>query len=141
PLFDLSSPSRGPFPADRFARSDPAQNTCETVNLPGPADCASNASECVEIDLLNHVDGFNVRPRLSIPFGYIESNDSIDVTTVTSSTVFLVTLGETLVDGAPSCAPLSAADFDDEDQPLPPDSGRTVGISQIVLDTDPDTHQ
>src|SRR5438128_2459691 len=37
-----------PIPNDFFTRADPAQNTCEQVNLP-----KRTPSECAEIDLLN----------------------------------------------------------------------------------------
>src|SRR5207253_486589 len=67
PLFGFTK-TDGPFPTDFFTRADPTQNTCERVNLAKPEDCVANASECVELDLLNQLDGFSVRPRLSIPF-------------------------------------------------------------------------
>jgi len=108
PLFDLSRPSTSPFPSDRFTVSDPSHNTGLRVNLPKP-DCAIQKSECEDVDLLNELDGFNIRPRLSIPF-----SGPIDVNTVSSQTVFLVNLGSTQSQGRPS--------------------GRVVGIDQVVWD-------
>ena len=37
------------------------------VDLPKP-NCASRPSDCADIDVLNTLDGFNVQPRISIPF-------------------------------------------------------------------------
>jgi hypothetical protein len=86
-LFDLSSPAGGPFPSDRFTVDDHDQKTGVRVNLPKP-DCAVRPSDCADIDVINTLDGFNVQPRLSIPF-----SGPIDVSTVNSGTVFLVRLG------------------------------------------------
>jgi hypothetical protein len=126
PLFGFTK-TDGPFPTDFFAVADAAQNTCERVNLPKPADCVANASECVEIDLLNQLDGFNVEPRLSIPF-----HGEIDPNSVDSSTVFLVSLGDALVGGAPSCAAPTFAD--DDEAPLPAGAGFIAGIEQVIWD-------
>jgi hypothetical protein len=87
-LFDLSSPSGGPFPSDRFAVEDDSHLTGVRVNLPKP-DCATRPSDCADIDVINTLDGFNLQPRLAIPF-----TGPIDVSTVTSRTVFLVSLGD-----------------------------------------------
>jgi hypothetical protein len=46
-------------------------------------------SDCADIDVLNTLDGFNLQPRISIPF-----SGPIDVSTVSSQTVFLVGLGD-----------------------------------------------
>ena len=86
-LFDLSSPATAPFPSDRFTVDDHDQNTGLRVSLPKP-DCAVRPSDCADIDVINTLDGFNLQPRLSIPF-----SGPIDVSTVSSRTVFLVRLG------------------------------------------------
>jgi hypothetical protein len=52
------------------------------MNLPKP-DCAVRPSDCADIDVINTLDGFNLQPRLSIPF-----SGDIDVSTVSSQTVF-----------------------------------------------------
>jgi pimeloyl-ACP methyl ester carboxylesterase len=108
PLFDLSDPAGSPFPSDRFTVRDVNQNTGLRINLPKP-DCTMRVTDCQHIALLNELDGFNVQPRLSVPF-----NGSIDVKTVSSQTVFLVSLGSTLVNGKPNV--------------------RRVGINQVVWD-------
>src|SRR5262245_14628810 len=106
--FDLSSPEGGPFPSDRFTVADTSQLTSRRVNLPLP-DAASRPSDAADVSILNSLDGFNLQPRLSIPF-----SGPIDVTTVTSSTVFLIGLGDTT----------SASDG----------GGQIIGINQIVWD-------
>ena len=107
-LFDLTSHSGGPFPSDRFSVADPSQNTGLRVNLPKP-DCDARPSDCEDFDVINTLDGFNLQPRLSIPF-----DGPIDAATVTSETVFLVSLGDAL---------------DQEAR-----GGHRVGINQVVWD-------
>ena len=107
-LFDLTSPTRGPFPSDRFTVADPSHNTDRRVNLPLP-DCSVRPSDCEDLDVINTLDGFNLQPRLSIPF-----DGPIDVNSVTSETLFLISLGDTL---------------DPHDR-----GGKVVGINQIVWD-------
>jgi len=86
PAFNLQSTTQSPFPSDRFTVLDLQQITGLRVNLPLP-NCGTNPSDCADITLLNQLDGFNLQPRLSIPF-----DGPIDVSTVNSSTVFLVQL-------------------------------------------------
>src|SRR5262245_28443418 len=107
-LFDLSSPTTAPFPSDVFTVRDTSHLTLRRVNLPKP-DCGARPSDCQDIDVINTLDGFNLQPRLSIPF-----SGPIDPSTVDSSSVFLVSLGDTtrLLRGF----------------------GKIVGINQIVWD-------
>jgi Bacterial Ig-like domain len=73
-----------PFPTNLYTVRDHTQATGLRVNLPKP-DCAVRPSDCADIDILNKLDGFNIQPRISIPF-----SGPIDVSTVSSSTVFLI---------------------------------------------------
>ncbi len=108
-LFDLGHPSTGPFPANVFTVPDETHNTGRRVNMPYPA-CAVYVSDCEDLDVINTLDGFNLQARLSIPF-----DGPIDVHTVNSNTVFVVSLGSTLDHGyAPR--------------------GTVVGIDQTVWD-------
>src|SRR6516225_6385587 len=111
-LFDLGSPAGGSFPSDRFTVADPTQNTGRRINLTLP-NLVTNPSDYQDTQVLNTLDGFNLQPRLSIPF-----DGPIDVHSVTSQTVFLVSLGDTL---------------NHQDH-----GGQVVGINQIVWD--PPTH-
>lgn len=107
--FELGSPQGGPFPSDRFTVPDGAQNTGLRVNMPVP-DCAVRRSDCEDLAVINTLDGFNLQPRLSIPF-----DTAIDVSTVNSETVFLISLGSTVFGSS--------------------HPGKVVGINQIVWDT------
>jgi hypothetical protein len=79
-LFDLpfDSPRDGPFPSDWFRVRDDTQNTGHRVSLPKP-DCQVNVSDCQDLDVINELDGFNLQPRLSIPF-----SGAIDPISITS---------------------------------------------------------
>lgn len=112
PLFNLTSNTQSPFPSDRFTVFDSQQLTGLRVNVPSP-NCATHPSDCADIALVNQLDGFNLQPRLSIPF-----DGAIDVSTVNSSTVFLVTLP------GPG---LLGLDFDNF-------TPQVIGINQIVWD-------
>lgn len=112
-LFDIDSPSTALFPSDRFTVRDFRQSTFRRVNLPKP-DCLVRPSDCADIDVINTLDGFNLQPRLSIPF-----SGPIDPTTVTSDTVFLVSLGRT--------------------GPGRGSFGKIVGINQVVWDPSTNT--
>src|SRR5215813_11750623 len=105
-LFDLSSTVRSPFPSDRFTVFDHSHKTGLRVSLPKP-DCSARPSDCADIDVINTLDGFNLQPRLSIPF-----TGPIDPSSVSSRTVFLVRLGD--VEGGRS--------------------RHVVGINQVVWD-------
>jgi len=116
PLFNLQSTTQSPFPSDQFAVLDSEQLTGLRVNLPLP-NCGTNPSDCADITLLNQLDGFNLQPRLSIPF-----DGAIDVNSVNSKNVFLVRLPDTFFLGR---------DFGDNDLRA---AGAVIGINQIVWD-------
>src|SRR5713101_7889350 len=108
PLFDLAALTTSPFPSDRWTVADSTQNTGRRVNLPLP-DLITHPSDYEDTQVLNTLDGFNMQPRLSIPF-----DGPIDVNTVNSQDVFLVSMGNTL---------------DSHDH-----GGQVVGINQVVWD-------
>jgi hypothetical protein len=87
-----TDPSATPFPSDRFTERDWHNNTFRRVNLPKP-DCAvpANAVECGDIDVINQLDGFSTQPRITVPF-----TGAIDPTSVSSDTLYLINLGDTL---------------------------------------------
>lgn len=105
--YDLSDPDGAPFPSDRYTVRDWSNATFRRVALPKP-DCAVRPSDCADIDVINTLDGFSTQPRFTVPF-----TGDIDPASVTSSTVYLVNLGDTL----------SLRGF-----------GRKVGINQVVWD-------
>src|SRR5262245_25563280 len=72
-----------PFPTNLLTIPDPAQMTGLRVDLPRP-DCGARPSDCADVAVLNTLDGFNVLPRISVPF-----SGPIDLSTVSSDAVFL----------------------------------------------------
>jgi len=93
PSYDLSTPEGSPFPSDRWTAVDWSQPTGLRVELPKP-DCAARPSDCADIDVLNTLDGFNVQPRISIPF-----TGAIDPASVSSSSVFLIRIPDHAITG------------------------------------------
>ena len=89
-LDDDAHPLGSIFPSNRYTVPDFTQNTLRRLALPKP-DCTVRPSECADIDVLNTLDGFSTQPRISVPF-----SGDIDPATVTSNTVFLFNLGDTL---------------------------------------------
>jgi Bacterial Ig-like domain len=73
-----------PFPTNLDTVADAAQATGLRVDLPRP-DCAVRPSDCADVNVLNQLDGFNIQPRISIPF-----SAPIDVSSISKSTLFLV---------------------------------------------------
>jgi len=72
------------FPSNLYTVADASQITGLRVDLPLP-NCKKNPSDCADIAVLDRLDGFNIQPRISVPF-----TKAIDVSTVSSSTIFLV---------------------------------------------------
>jgi Big-like domain-containing protein len=107
--FILAGMQQSPFPSDFFTVADSGQNTALRVNLPKP-DCNAKPSDCQDIAVINQLDGFSAQTRLEIPF-----DGAIDPTTVNSSTVFLISLGDVMAAGAPG-------------------AGTRVGVNQVVWD-------
>jgi hypothetical protein len=106
---DVTAPEGGVFPTNVFTVQDSSNLTGVRINLPLP-DATTNPADYQDTRVINTLDGFNLQPRLSIPF-----DGPIDVNTVTSETVFLIRL----------------------DDPVDPDDqgGQIVGINQVVWDT------
>jgi Bacterial Ig-like domain len=81
----LAATSAGqPFPSNLYTTPDGTQLTGLRVDLPTP-NCATQVSDCQDIAVLDTLDGFNIQPRISIPF-----SGPIDLSTVTSKNIFLV---------------------------------------------------
>ncbi|MCW2667777.1 MAG: hypothetical protein JWN57_2739 [Frankiales bacterium] len=77
-----STPETRPFPDDVFTVADPAQRTGRRVDLPTSGCAADGASACADLALVNQMDGFDVRPRVSLPF-----TGPIDLASVTPAAV------------------------------------------------------
>ncbi|MCP3716062.1 hypothetical protein [Paraburkholderia sp. CNPSo 3281] len=87
----------GPFPSNQFTVADPHQLTGLRINLPMP-DCSKRPDDCHDTAILNQLDGFNLRPMLSLPF-----DGAIDPASVTSATLYFAALtsGGELADAPP----------------------------------------
>jgi hypothetical protein len=73
------------FPDDRFTVADRTQVTGRRVQMPLPRRCTTrNSSICTSTRLLNTLDGFDLQPRVYVPF-----SGAITVKTVTPKTVYI----------------------------------------------------
>ena len=79
------------FPSNLYTAPDATQVTGLHVQLPSPP-CSTRPSDCLDVAALNKLDGFNIQPRLTIPF-----SGPIDLATANSSTIFLVGPGGQVV--------------------------------------------
>jgi len=113
-LFGLKTPESGIFPTDLFTVADGAQKTGLRVNIPSP-DCVARPSDCSDLALINQLDGFNLQPRVTVPF-----DGDIDPTSVNSDNVFFVELGD--------------ADVRHERALLGRRRPRVIGVNQLVWD-------
>jgi dienelactone hydrolase len=86
PRFEGEGRGPGPFPSDRLTIADPTQRTGLRVALPWP-NCAVERSACEDVRLVDELDGFDLDPRLAVPF-----TGPIDPASVTPRSVFLVRL-------------------------------------------------
>jgi hypothetical protein len=110
----LDTPESGVFPTDIFTIADDTQKTGLRIKLPLP-DCAVRVSDCRDLALVNVLDGFNLQPRVTIPF-----DGDIDPRTVNSKNAFFVELGNADVDGTGSRS---------GNDPPP-----VIGVNQLVWD-------
>lgn len=79
-----STPEAAAFPSDAFTVADSAQATGLRVALPVPSCTAATRSTCEALRLLNTLDGFDLQPRVFLPF-----TGDIDVSTVTPGSVWI----------------------------------------------------
>ena len=86
--YSAADPEGTAFPSDRFTVADPSQKSQRRVALPKP-DCAVHVSDCVDIDVLNQLDGFSISPRFTVPFEV-----EIDPASVDSSSIYIVAVGQ-----------------------------------------------
>ena len=126
----LAATSAGqPFPSDLYTQRDTTQITQLRVDLPKP-DCTTHPSDCADISVLNTLDGFNIQPRISVPF-----SGPIDLSTVSSSTIFLVgpdhhVVGINQVEWEPAANTLHF----ESDQQLAQDTRYVLVVTQGVHD-------
>ncbi len=70
-LYEPTSPTTGPFPANVLVTPDATQKTGVRVDLPdsfASCDISTSPSVCSNTGYLNHLDGFSVNPRVMACF-------------------------------------------------------------------------
>jgi hypothetical protein len=72
------------MPSNNYTVPDATQLTGIRVNLPAPVCDSTNSSICDDLALLDLQDGFDLRPRITVPF-----SGPIDVTTVNAATLYV----------------------------------------------------
>ena len=128
----LAATSAGqPFPSNLYTQRDTTQITHLRVDLP-KRDCATHPSDCADIAVLNTLDGFNIQPRISVPF-----SGPIKLSTVSSSTIFLVgehheVVGINQIEWQPAVNTLHF----ESDQQLAQDETYVLVVTQGVQDAD-----
>jgi hypothetical protein len=122
-----------PFPSNLYTVPDATQLTGLRVDLPKP-DCSTNPSDCADIVVLDALDGFNIQPRITVPF-----SAPIDLATVSSKTIFLVGPGGHVV-GINQVAwePLANTLHFESDEELAQDTTYLLVVTRGVHDTNGD---
>jgi hypothetical protein len=114
-IFKVEDPDKGIFPSDAFTVADESQKMGLRVNLP-PPDCRARVSDCADLAFINVLDGFNLQPRVTVPF-----DGDIDPSSVNSANAFFLELAEADID-APFNGRLSGVP-------------RVIGVNQLVWDS------
>jgi len=117
-LFNVEDPENGIFPSDAFTVADDSQKTGLRVNLPLP-DCRVRVSDCADLAFINVLDGFNLQPRVTVPF-----DGDIDPSSINSGNAFFLELADADID-SPFNGRWKAV-------------SRVIGVNQLVWD--PPTH-
>ncbi|MCW2666550.1 MAG: hypothetical protein JWN57_1512, partial [Frankiales bacterium] len=83
-LLTGTTPETAPFPNDAFTVADAAQLTGKRIALPTAGCDALGRSLCDDLALLNQLDGFDLQPRVTLPF-----DGPVDLRSVTPTTVYV----------------------------------------------------
>ena len=116
------------FPSNLYTTRDHTQLTGLRVNLPQP-NCTTNPSDCADVAVLDTLDGFNIQPRISIPF-----SAPIDVSTVSSSTIFLIGDGHVVGINQIEWEPATNTLHVESDQQLKQDTTYLLVVTRGVRD-------
>ena len=79
-----ATPETAVFPNDRFTVADARQGTGRRIAFPVPDCTAATRSTCDAVRLLNTLDGFDLQPRVFVPF-----TGDIDASTVLPTTAWI----------------------------------------------------
>jgi Big-like domain-containing protein len=118
-----------PFPTNLYTTPDATELTGLRVDLPKP-DCTTNPSDCADVAVLDTLDGFNIQPRISIPF-----SGPIDLSTVSSSTIFLVGGGKVVGINQAEWEPATNTLHVESDQQLAQDTTYLLVVTDGIHDT------
>jgi hypothetical protein len=122
-----------PFPTNLDTVADSSQVTGLRVNVPPPP-CATFPSDCADDAVLNTLDGFNIQPRIRIPF-----SGPIDVSTVSSSTIFFVgPAGQVVGINQPVWEPLTSTLYVESEEQLAQDSTYLLVVTRGIRDANGD---
>jgi hypothetical protein len=118
-----------PFPTNLDTVADGSQVTGLRVDLPLPS-CSARPSDCADDAVLDSLDGFNIQPRITIPF-----SGPIDPNTVSSSNIFLVGPGDHVVGiNQPVWEPLTNTLYVESDEQLAQNSTYLLVVTRGVHD-------
>ncbi len=133
-LFQPTSPAVGPFPTNALTVEASSQKTGLQVNLPAPSGCTlmSTAAQCVNVELLNQLDGFSVNPRITVCF-----SAAVNVSTLENGIFFApvskfglpVGINQVIFDPAGLCA------YAKPNQVLDQDTEYLLVVTAAVRDT------
>jgi hypothetical protein len=79
-----TSPETALFPNNRFTVADSSQVTGRRVAMPTAGCDVQGRTLCDDLALVNQLDGFDLRPRVTLPFTGL-----VDLTTITPATVHI----------------------------------------------------
>jgi hypothetical protein len=130
PAAALAGTSAGqPFPTNLDTVPDATQVTGLRVDLPRP-DCTTHPSDCADVAVLDSLDGFNIQPRIKIPF-----SGPIDPATVSSSTIFLIGPGDHVVGiNQPVWEPIDNTLYVESDEQLAQDATYLLVVTRGIHD-------
>jgi hypothetical protein len=117
------------FPSNLYTQRDHTQLTGLRVDLPQP-NCTTNPSDCADVAVLDTLDGFNIQPRISIPF-----SGPIDLSTVSSKTVFMVGGGEVVGINQIEWEPATNTLHVESDQQLKQDTTYLLVVTRGIKDS------
>jgi hypothetical protein len=132
-LFNPASQEVGPFPSNALTIANSSQKTGLQVNLPPPSGCTplSTATQCVNVELLNQLDGFNLNPRITVCF-----SAAVNVSTLSNGIFFVpvskpglpIGINQVIFDPAGLCA------YAKPNEVLDQDAEYLLVVTPLVLD-------
>jgi hypothetical protein len=118
-----------PFPTNLDTVADSTQVTGLHVNMPLPS-CTARPSDCADDAVIDSLDGFNIQPRITIPF-----SGPIDLSTVSSSNIFLVGPDDQVIGiNQPVWEPLTNTLYVESNDQLKQDSTYLLVVTRGVHD-------